>query len=85
MEATMRNFGRNAAATAVFFAMLFAAFSLWTLIPLGWVYFASKLAKSQFPSIGPYMIVIVGIIVTVLIDAWIIGDIRSGEPGVEMV
>jgi hypothetical protein len=77
MEATMRNFGRNAAATAVFFAMLFAAFSLWTLIPLGWVYFASKLAKSQFPSIGPYMIVIVGIIVTVLIDAWIIGRLND--------
>ena len=77
MEATMRNFGRNAAATAVFFAMLFAAFSLWTLIPLGWVYIASKLAKSQFPSIGPYMIVVVGIIVTVLIDAWIIGRLND--------
>jgi hypothetical protein len=77
MEATMRNFGRNAAATAVFFAMLLAAFSLWTLIPLGWVYIASKLAKSQFPSIGPYMIVIVGIIVTVLIDAWIIGRLND--------
>jgi hypothetical protein len=77
MEATMRNFGRNAAATAVFFAMLLAAFALWTLIPLGWVYIASKLAKSQFPSIGPYMIVIVGIIVTVLIDAWLIGRLND--------
>jgi hypothetical protein len=77
MEATMRNFGRNVAATTVFFAMLLAAFSLWTLIPLGWVYIASKLAKSQFPSIGPYMIVIVGIIVTVLVDAWIIGRLND--------
>jgi hypothetical protein len=77
MEATMRNFGRNAAATTVFFAMLLAAFSLWTLIPLGWVYIASKLAKSQFPSIGPYMIVIVGIIATVLIDAWVIGRLND--------
>lgn len=77
MEATMRIWGKNVAATAVFFAMLLAAFSLWTLIPLGWVYIASKLAKSQFPSIGPYMIVIVGIIVTVLIDAWIIGRLND--------
>jgi hypothetical protein len=77
MEATMRNFGRNVAATAVFFAMLLAAFSLWTLIPLGWVYIASKLAHSQFPSIGPYMIVIVGIIATVLIDAWLIGRLND--------
>src|ERR1700742_2717647 len=77
MELTARNLGRNLAATAVFFAMLFAAFSLWTLIPLGWVYIASKLAKSQFPSIGPYMIVIVGIIATVLIDAWLIGRLND--------
>lgn len=77
MEATMRIWGRNVAATAVFFAMLLAAFSLWTLIPLGWVYIASKLAKSQFPSIGPYMIVVVGIIVTVLVDAWIIGRLND--------
>lgn len=77
METTARIWGKNVAATAVFFAMLLAAFSLWTLIPLGWVYIASKLAKSQFPSIGPYMIVIVGIIVTVLIDAWLIGRLND--------
>ena len=65
------------AATAVFLAMLLAAFSLWTLIPLGWVYIASKLAHSQFPSIGPYMVVIVGIIVTVLVDAWLIGRLND--------
>ena len=73
----MRNLGRNAAATTVFFAMLLAAFSLWTLIPLGWVYIASKLAHSQFPSMGPYLIVVVGIIVTVLIDAWLIGRLND--------
>ncbi|MBS1887939.1 MAG: hypothetical protein JSU06_12205 [Actinobacteria bacterium] len=72
-----RTWGRNVAATAVFFAMLLAAFALWTLIPLGWVYIASKLSHSQFPSMGPYMIVIVGIIVTVLIDAWLIGRLNG--------
>src|ERR1700742_2673281 len=77
MELTARNLGRNAAATAVFFCMLFAAFALWTLIPLGWVYIASKLAHSQFPSMGPYLIVIVGIIVTVLVDAWLIGRLND--------
>jgi hypothetical protein len=69
--------GRNLAATVVFFAMLLGAFSLWTLIPLGWVYIASKLSHSQFPSMGPYMVVIVGIIVTVLVDAWLIGRLND--------
>jgi hypothetical protein len=69
--------GRNAAAAAVFLAMLLAAFSLWTLIPLGWVYIASKLSHSQFPSIGPYMVVVIGIMVTVLVDAWLIGRLND--------
>jgi hypothetical protein len=77
METAARNLGRNAAATAVFLAMLLAAFALWTVIPLGWVYIASKLAHSQFPSIGPYMIVIVGIIVTILVDAWLLGRLND--------
>jgi hypothetical protein len=74
---TVRNLGRNLAATAVFLAMLLCAFALWTLIPLGWVYIGSKASQSQFPSIGPYMVVIVGIIVTVLIDAWLIGRLND--------
>src|ERR1700754_1692040 len=81
LETAVRSIGRNLAATAVFLAMLLAAFSLWTLIPLGWVYIASKLAHSQFPSIGPYMVVIVGIIVTVLVDAWLIGRLVASRPG----
>jgi hypothetical protein len=77
LEITVRNLGRTLAATAVFLAMLLCAFSLWTLIPLGWVYIGSKASQSQFPSIGPYMVVIVGIIVTVLIDAWLIGRLND--------
>jgi len=77
LEMTVRNLGRNAAAAVVFLAMLLAAFSLWTLIPLGWVYIASKLSHSQFPSIGPYMVVIIGIIATVLVDAWLIGRLND--------
>jgi hypothetical protein len=77
LEITVRNLGRNLAAAAVFLAMLLAAFSLWTLIPLGWVYIGSKASQSQFPSIGPYMVVIVGIVVTVLVDAWVIGRLND--------
>jgi hypothetical protein len=77
LELTVRNLGRNVAATVVFFAMLLAAFSLWTLIPLGWVYIGSKASHSQFPSIGPYMVVVIGIIVTVMADAWVIGRLND--------
>ena len=50
------------AASVVFIAMLLAALSLWTAIPLSWIYIASKLSHTQFPSGGPYAVVAVGII-----------------------
>ncbi len=57
--------------------MLLAAFSLWTAIPLTWVYIASKLSQTQFPSGGPYAIVAVGFVATVLIVAWLIGRLND--------
>src|ERR1700709_789398 len=73
----IRNPGRAVAAALVFLAMLLAPFSLWTAIPLSWVYIASKASHSQFPSGGPYAIVAVGIVASVLIVAWLIGRLND--------
>src|SRR5215212_2270264 len=69
--------GRGLAAALVFVAMLVAAFSLWTAIPLSWVYIASKLSETQFPSGGPYAIVAVGIVASILFVAWLIGRLNN--------
>lgn len=68
---------RGIAAGVVFVAMILAAFSLWTAIPLSWVYIASKVSHTQFPSGGPYAVVAVGIIASVLIVAWLIGRLNN--------
>lgn len=68
---------RGIAAGVVFIAMLLAAFSLWTAIPLSWVYIGSKLSETQFPSGGPYAVVAVGIVVSILIVAWLIGRLND--------
>lgn len=68
---------RGLAAGAVFLAMLLAAFSLWTAIPLSWVYIGSKVSETQFPSGGPYAIVAVGIVASVLFVAWLIGRLNE--------
>jgi hypothetical protein len=73
----IHNPGRSLAAGAVFVAMLLAAFSLWTAIPLSWVYIASKVSHTQFPSGGPYAVVAVGIIASVLFVAWLIGRLNN--------
>jgi len=61
----------------VFVAMLLAALSLWTAIPLSWVYIASKVSHTQFPSSGPYAVVIVGILLSVIFVAWLIGRLNN--------
>ena len=43
---------RSLAAGLIFVAMLLAALSLWTAIPLSWIYIGSKLSHTQFPKIG---------------------------------
>ncbi len=57
---------RGLAASVVFVAMLLAALSIWTAIPLTWIYIGSKVSQTQFPSEGPYFVVAVGIIVSIV-------------------
>ena len=67
---------RGLAAAVVFFTMLLAALSIWTAIPLGWMYIGSKVSHTQFPSSGPYFVVAVGILVSVALMAWLIGRLN---------
>ena len=72
-----RSAGRSLAGGIVVLAMVIAAISLWTVIPLSWVYIGSQLADSQFPSGGPYMIVFIGIVVSILIIAWLLSRLNT--------
>ena len=49
--------------------MLFGAFSLWTLIPLGWLWIGSQLVGTQEPRLWAYFLVLVGIVISVIIVA----------------
>jgi len=79
MTAKARTHGpaQSIAAGFVFLAMLLAAFSLWTAIPLSWVYIASKLSQTQFPAGGPYAVVVIGILLTFVVVAWLIGRLNN--------
>jgi hypothetical protein len=68
--------GRGLAAGLVFVVMLLAALSIWTAIPLSWIYIGSKVSQTQFPSEGPYFVVAAGIIVSVLVMSWLIGRLN---------
>jgi hypothetical protein len=64
-------------ASVVFVIMMLAALALWTAIPLSWIYIGSKVSTTQFPSEGPYFVVAIGILVTVFLDAWLIGRLNA--------
>jgi hypothetical protein len=68
--------GRSLAAGVVFIVMLLAALSIWTAIPLSWIYIGSKVSETQFPSGGPYFVVAVGIVVSIVVIAWLIGRLN---------
>ena len=71
-ESHTHSAGRALAATAIFVVMLFAALSLWTAIPLSWIWIGSKVSETQFPATGPYMVVAVGIIVSIVVTGWLL-------------
>jgi hypothetical protein len=68
--------GRSMAASLVFVAMLLAALSLWTALPVTWLYIGSKVSKTQFPAETPYAVVIVGLILSIVLVAWLISRLN---------
>lgn len=67
------HYSRNFAATFVALVMLLAALSLWTAIPLAWLWIGSQLTDTQFPTLGPYLVALVGVILSIVFVAWVLG------------
>lgn len=57
--------------------MFVGAFSLWTLIPFGWVWVGSQLSDTQQPQLGVYMVVLFGIVASVLIVAKVLSMLNN--------
>lgn len=57
--------GRRLEAGLIVAAMLVGAFSLWTVIPLGWLWIGSQLVGTQEPQLWAYVLILIGIILSV--------------------
>jgi hypothetical protein len=66
----------GAAAALVVAVMVLGAFSMWTVIPFGWIWIGSKVSHSQQPSGGPYMVVFFGIVISICTMAWILSRLN---------
>lgn len=53
--------GRRLLAALLIALMAIGSIVLWLGIPVGWLYLVSRLVKSSQPSMGPYVLLIIGI------------------------
>ncbi len=67
---------KKAAGATLIVAMSVASLLLWVGIPLGWLWIGSQLVDSSQPSMGPYMVVAVGIVASVVIDALLLSRLN---------
>jgi hypothetical protein len=63
----MRAAGTKLVAVALVLVMATGSILLWLGIPFAWIYGASKLVSSSQPSMGPYVMVLVGIPVSMIV------------------
>jgi hypothetical protein len=59
--------GRRMLAALLIVLMAIGSIVLWLGIPIGWLYLASRIADSSEPSMGPYLLVLVGIPASMII------------------
>jgi hypothetical protein len=59
--------GSRLAGALLIALMALGSVILWIAIPVGWLYLGSQLTSSSQPSLGPYVVVIVGIPVSMFV------------------
>jgi hypothetical protein len=72
-----RPLGWSAAAGLVVTVMVIGAFSMWTVIPYAWLWIGSRLSHTQAPEGGPYMVVFVGIVCSIIAMSWVLSRLNQ--------
>jgi hypothetical protein len=77
---------RRLEAGIIIVVMLVGAFSLWTVVPLGWLWIGSQIVGTQEPQLWAYAVVLMGIVISVIVIAKILAalnrrvlELRGGD------
>jgi hypothetical protein len=83
--------GKKLAALILILLMIVGSLVLWIGIPVGWIVLASHLTNSSAPSLGPYVLLIIGIPVTMFLFGRFLyrlnalyGDVTGSTPHVQV-
>jgi hypothetical protein len=66
--------GQKATQVGLILLMALGSVTLWLLSPLFWIWLGSQMQKSSQPSMGPYLLVLVGIGLTTVVIAKLLGS-----------
>ena len=70
-ESRQRSIGKTIAekpiALLLIIVMALGSISLWLVIPVGWIYLASATVKTTQPTLGPYVMIILGVPISMFI------------------
>jgi hypothetical protein len=65
------------AAILLIILMALGSVGLWVGIPLGWVYLASQMTSSSQPSLGPYVLILFGIPISMVLMGRLLGRLNA--------
>ena len=78
----MRTAGRGAVATLLVLVMAVGSILMWIGVPVFWLWLASRIADSSQPSLGLYVLVLVGIVVSMAVVGKGLGTVNHIHMGV---
>jgi hypothetical protein len=78
----MRTAGRGAVAAFLVLVMAVGSVLMWIGVPVFWLWLASRIADSSQPSLGLYVLVLIGIVVSMAIVGKGLGTINHIHMGI---
>jgi hypothetical protein len=61
------------AALILILLMAAGSIAMWVVVPVAWLYLGSQMQKGSTPTLGPYLLVLVGIVISMVIIGKLLG------------
>jgi MFS family permease len=70
---------RHAAGFGLVLVMAAGSIVMWLISPVAWLFVASRITDSSQPSLGPYLLVLVGIVLTAVVVGKFLGIVNRAH------
>jgi hypothetical protein len=67
---------RHAGGAVLVLLMALGSIAMWLVVPVAWLWLGSHMTKSSQPSIGPYLLVLAGTILSMVVIGKVLGSLN---------